>query len=377
MENGITEYFEDVETIKSYSGYFYSVAEAITIVILGSLCKCENVGQVHQWAESEQARSLLRERFGIEKVPCYYWLLTLMNMVKPESLNECFRRWVEAASGGRISGRTVAVDGKTMRSSGTMGGHGSALHVVSAYISELGMTFAQKAVEGKGNEIGAAQSLLEELEIGGCVVVADALNCQKKTAEAVISGKADYVLCVKDNQPALKKELGEYFGDERLREKACSASETEANGGRIERRTVWATEDVGWLPQKCEWKGLKSIAAIRREAEKKKGGEKSCEWSYYISSLDAGAEELLRRIRCEWSVESMHWLLDVHFREDFCRIESRNAQQNLSMLRKAALNLIKRYKANTENPKTARLALSKLMFKCLLEPKFILEVLEL
>ena len=195
-------------------------------------------------------------------------------------------------------------------------------------------------------------------------------TCQKKTAETVISKGADYVLSVKDNQPRLKQDIADYAGDVSLRAKIDSAVQTEKSRDRIEKRSAYVTEDTGWLTGREEWKGLTCIGAVHTEFETKKG--KTEEWHYYISSRRLTAEELMHHARMEWTVETMHWLLDVHFGEDFCRVEDRNVQQNLNMLRKVALNLIKRYKERAASKRP----MSKIMFDCLLNPYFILEILE-
>lgn len=367
--NIITQYFEEVETTKEYNGYFCSIAEAITIIILGSICGLRNVSQIHQWAASERISEFLKEKFGIENIPCYYWLLCLLKLVKPESLNCCFMKWIQAVLPEKMDGLTISVDGKTVRSTGKMSSYEKPLHIVSAQVAELGITFAQKSVDGKSNEIPAVQELLEELEISGCLVVADALNCQKKTACAVVKGKADYLLSVKDNQESLKKDIEDFVQDKELRAFMSTKSVTEKNRERIEKRTACVTENINWLQGKEEWENLKCIGAVHTEIET--SGGKTDEWHYYISSRALTADELLHHARMEWSVETMHWLLDVHFEEDYSRVEDKNVQQNLNMLRKLAINLIKRYKEKTATKR----AISKIMFDCLLAPSFICTVL--
>ena len=165
----ITEYFEDVETTREYNGYFCSVAEAITIVILGSICGLKNISQIHQWAASDRVNEFLREKFRIENIPCYYWLLCLLKLIKPDSLNECFSKWVSSILPKNRESFTISLDGKTIRSTGKMKSYENPLHIVSAQISELGITFAQKTVSGKSNEIPAVQELVEQLEISGCI----------------------------------------------------------------------------------------------------------------------------------------------------------------------------------------------------------------
>jgi hypothetical protein len=216
MDNTITEYFTDVETTKEYNGYFCSIAEAITIVILGSISGLKNVSQIHQWAVDSRVSGFLKEKFGIMDVPCYYWLLCLLKLVEPASLNRCFNEWVKSMLPESMEGMTISLDGKTIRSTEKMGSYESPLHIASAQVSELGMTFAQRSVDGKSNEIPAVQKLLEELDISGCIIVADALNCQKSIAKGIVAGGADYVLSVKDNHPCLKKDIADYVGDKEL-----------------------------------------------------------------------------------------------------------------------------------------------------------------
>ena len=156
----LLEYMEEVESEREYDGYYYSLGEALTIVVLGSLCGLKNVSQIHQWAESERTREWLKEKFAIERIPCYYWLLSLLKMVKPESLNQCLSRWVRQILPEEREGLTLAVDGKTVRSTEGKKGYQRPLHIISAQLSELGVTLASKSVDGKSNEIPAVQELL-------------------------------------------------------------------------------------------------------------------------------------------------------------------------------------------------------------------------
>lgn len=370
MKNGITEYFEEVEITREYDGYYYSVSEAVTIVILGSVCGLKNVSQIHQWAESDRIKEFLKEKFAINRIPSYYWLLCLLKLIKPDSLNRCFANWAYTFMPEKAEKLTIALDGKTVCSTVQMDKYENPLHIISAQLSELGITLAQKSVEGKSNELVAVQKLLEEMNIKGTMIVADALNCQKETANIIIDGKADYLLCVKDNHPNLKRDIEDYIQDDMLRKTMQKHSKTEKNRGRIETRTAFVTTDIDWLHQKDEWRNLCCIGAIHKETETKKG--KTSEWHYYISSCPLTPDRLLYHARMEWAVESMHWLLDVHLEEDWCRVEDKDIQKNLNMLRKAALNLIRLYKSGTSSKKP----MSKIMFDCLLNPRNILRILD-
>ena len=241
--------------------------------------------------------------------------------------------------------------------------------LVSAHIGELGLTLAQKTVESKSNEIPAVPELIKELEISGCMVVADALNCQRETAEAIVEAQADYLLSAKGNQKELMNDIEQYVQDEKLHATMDSVTRTEKGHGRIERRSAYTSGDISWQPGGREWPTLKCIGAVHTRFETSKGV--TDEWHYYISSKVLTAEELLHHARTEWSVESMHWLLDVLFDEDRCRIQSKTIQQNLNMLRKTALNLIRIYKRETGS----KLPLNGIMFRVLMNPYDLLTVL--
>jgi predicted transposase YbfD/YdcC len=366
----ITEYFTEVETTQEHHGYFCTVGEALTIVILGSICGLRNASQVHQWASHPKMGVFLRDHFCIKDIPCYYWLLCLLKLIKPESLNRCFIKWAQTFLPDKATDLTISFDGKTIRSTGKMDKYKSPLHIVSAQVADLGITFGQRTVDGKSNEIPAVRALLGLLDIEGCMVVADALNCQKDTAKAIIAGKADYLLNVKDNQQTLKNEIEDSIQDESFRKAMDTHSVNEKNRGRIETRTAYATSDIDWLlDKKEEWTGLACIGAINSQFTTKKGTTN--EWHYYISSRKLSAEELLKHARLEWSVETMHWFLDVHFSEDFCRVEDRNVQQNLNIVRKIALNSIKDFKEKTGS----KLPLSKIMLNCLIDCENMLPIL--
>ena len=357
-----------MKTVRAYKGYFCSVGEALTIVILGSLCGLRTVSQIHQWASSERIREFLEKHFQVRKVPCYYWLLCLLKIVEPKSLNECFSKWVQSFLPEGVKNFTVSFDGKTIRATCKMEKYKNPLHIVSAQIAELGITFGQYAVEDKSNEIPAVRELLSLLKVEGCMVVADALNCQKDTAKKIIEQKADYLLNVKENQGTLKADIEEYVQDDVLRKTMDSYTTCEKNRGRIERRTAFATSDIQWLHAKDDWEKLAFVGAIHTRFTTKTGT--SDEWHYYIASRQLTAKELLKHARSAWSVETMHWLLDVHFEEDFCRVEDKNIQKNLNAVRKIALNIINRYKALTRVSRP----ISKIMFDSLLDPDNLMSV---
>ena len=365
----IDEYFENVETTEEHCGYFYSVGETITIAILGSLCGFRSVRQIQQWARHGRTAAFLRKHFGIEGVPSYGWMLDLLKIIDPKSFNRCFVEWAQGFVAPSGKPLTLALDGKTIRSTGKMGSYESPLHIVSAHVGELGVTLGQRTADGESNEIPAVRELIELLRIEGFMVVADAMNCQRETAAAIVAKKADRLLSVKDNQKTLKEDIADYVKDDALRRAMDTAETVEKGHGRVESRTAYSTCDTGWLRGGVAWANLACVGAIHTRFTGKKGT--SDEWHYYISSRALTAEDLLRHARLEWGVESMHWLLDAHFAEDFCRAEDKNVQQNLNIVRKVALNTVRAYRDKTGGKRP----LSHIMLDCMIDHDALLTLL--
>ena len=353
--------FGDVSTTQPHNGYYYRVKDALMIAILGNLCGLSDMKDIHQWSSSPRVREFLRENFEMYYFPCYSWFTLLMRLVDSEWLNRQFTDlWQQILPEDR-SGTTVSVDGKTIRSTEAMGEYELPMHIVSAQIAELGITIGQLAVEGKTNEIPTVQALLEMLDVRGCLVVADALNCQRKTAKTVIRKGADYLFSVKDNQGNLKEDIEEYIQDKDLRATMDTAAKTEIRSDRKETRTAYISTDIDWMPDKDKWVNLASFGAIHTSFVTKNGT--SSEWHYYISSRSLSAKELLRQARKEWSVEVLHWFLDVLWDEDGSKIRDDNLLKVQNILKKNALNLINTFKKvnNLKSP------VSRLLFANLLD----------
>jgi predicted transposase YbfD/YdcC len=286
-----------------------------------------------------------------------------MGIIASESLNEAFIEWVSSLV--EIADKTIAIDGKTIVSTERIKSLEKPIHIVSAYISELCLTLGQKAAAGKGKEVPAFRDLLDMLELNGALVVADALNCNTKTCEKIIETGADYLLCIKRNNARLCEEIKSYVHDDDNQKTMETSQTIEKNGGRIERRTAYISHHIEDLKNTRKWLGLSCVGAIRRQFEV--NGKMTDEWHYYISSRKLRADDFLKRVRFEWGVESMHWLLDVHFDEDHTRAFNENTQKNLNIIRKIALNLISDFKKLTESKKPV----SGLMRSCLFDIVFL------
>jgi predicted transposase YbfD/YdcC len=336
----LNEMTKGIETKTEYSGYYYKVSNIITILAIGLLCSLKSAHEIYQWSCSRAVKPILLEILGTERLPCYAQFMNILGNIKVDSLDRIFMDWCKLIVENQLQDKTIAIDGKTIRTTGNMKSFESPLHIVSAYVSEFGMTIGQVAVNDKSNEIPATQALIELLNVKGAIVVADALNCQKKTAQAVIDGGGDYLLAVKENHKDLYHDIKLLFETEKAGMERFQ--KVEKSHGRQEIRTAIVTHDVDWYENKELWSGLSCFGAVRRVCEV--NGNRSDEIRYYISNRKLSAEELLKYSRNEWGVESMHWMLDVIFNEDRTTLMEKDAQRTLNTLRKTALNLIRMYR---------------------------------
>jgi predicted transposase YbfD/YdcC len=341
--NELQKAMEEVEKESEHKGYWYRIRDILTILICGMVCSLQTIDDIHEWSKSEPTRKLLLKRFKIEKVPCRAQFYNILGYVKPEKFNESFIKWVQTVLCPSKKGKTVAIDGKSICSTDKLTSDGNLLHIASAVVSEHGLVIGSRECDTTvGGEIKAFRELVEMLDVKGAVVAADALHCTTKSAEVVVDAGADYLFAVKDNAPRLKANIELLVREETLEK----FSKSEKNGGRIERRTAYACRDIDWLDGREDWKNLHCVGAIHTEFEK--DGKHSSEWHYYISSAPLTAQSLLHHARLEWAVESMHWLLDVHFAEDKTRVCDMNVQKTLNIMRKIALNLAKDFKSKTD-----------------------------
>jgi predicted transposase YbfD/YdcC len=345
------------------------------MAICGLLCGLRDMKAICQYCQSEPAKQMFAEQFGITKIPSYVQFTRIIGIIKIESLNAIFRKWSESITRQNMTEKTIAIDGKTIKSTGAMRTYKNPLHIVSAYVTELGITIGQTAVQSKTNEIPAAQELIQQINICGTIVTADALNCQKETAKLIIEGKGDYVLAVKGNHKDLYEDIRDMF--EFVTTDPCEAREKnydyaysiEKNRNRIEKREGFIISDLEWLESRKEWKSLACIGMVKSTRTVKE--ESSIETRFYISSKKLTPEQLITYTRNEWGVESMHWLLDVHFEEDKTKAFDENTQKNLNVFRKIVLNLLRIYKTVT----SSKQPYSGIMRGCLFDVNILLQTL--
>ena len=317
----------------------HTLHDIMALSICAVLCGAEHWTEIEDFGHANL--DWLRTFLDLENgVPSHDTLGRVFAALSPDEFERAFRAWTEAVAGSS-AGCHIVIDGKTLRRSFDAAKGAAAIHMVSAWATDTGVSFGQMKVDGKSNEIAAIPELLRSLALPGATVTIDAMGCQREIAGTIVEKGGDYALCLKTNQPALHEDVTLWLDDAIARkEEGLDRWQTVEKGhGRVEKRTTWASADVGWLCQRHGWPGLAGVAAV--ESVVKEKGETRTEKRYWIGSF-AGAERFGRTARAHWAVENgLHWQLDVSFGEDGCRARVANAAENFSRLRRLALQMLK------------------------------------
>lgn len=322
----------------------HQLLDIVIIAICAAICGADSWEDVELFGDAKYSwfKGFLELPHGI---PSHDTFRRVFALLDPEQFQARFVEWIRAVD-ELTEGQIVAIDGKTLRRSHDRGNGKGAIHMVSAWASENGLVLGQRKVDDKSNEITAIPQLLDMLEVAGCIVTIDAIGCQTEIVEKIIEKQADYVLPVKENQGKLHETLQLLFDNSaEMIWVPCDYHRTvDKDHGRIEIRECWATSDpeyLRYIASLADWSGLQSVAMV--QAERRIGEQSTVERRYFISSLASDAKQLLRAARGHWGIENrLHWVLDIAFREDECRVRKGNGAQNFAVLRHIALNLLKR-----------------------------------
>lgn len=320
------------------------------------------------------------EQYGLEKedflktflildngIPSHDTFNRVFSAIDPKQFERCFINWVKELASLNDK-EVVSIDGKTIRGAKSKGKK-SPYHILSAWSSEQNIVLGQVKTDEKSNEIKAIPELLKALCLNNTVIPIDAMGCQESIAKDIIDKEADYILAVKENQKQLHQDIQDEF---RFAKNIEISTNDNLDHGRIETRICSVVSDFQFIPSKNKWKGLKSVIQIKSTREFK-NSEKPTEKAtrYYISSLEAKAEDFQKAIRSHWGIENkLHWVLDVAFSEDASRKRTGNAAQNFSILLKITLNLLK-------NDKSVKIGVKGKRLKAAWSNSYLLKILKL
>lgn len=334
----------------------HNLIDILVIAICGVICGAETWVDIEEFGQSKEAwlRRFLELPNGI---PSHDTFGRVFAQIKPEEFRQCFISWVQALR-EITQGEIIAIDGKTLRRSFDKRSGKGAIHLVSAWAHENRLVLGQVKTDAHSNEITAIPQLLQMLDLSGCIVTLDAMGCQKEIAQIIQEACADYVLALKANHGLLHEEVKLYLDEaiaHHFKDTPHDSYQTlEKDHGRIEHRRYWTTSDIQWLQDKQQWSGLCSIGVV--EAQRTIEGHSTIQRRYYLSSLPAQARIFAKAVRAHWSIEnSMHWVLDIAFRQDETRIRKDHGPENFAMLHHISLNLLKQNKTSKRSIKGKRL----------------------
>jgi predicted transposase YbfD/YdcC len=328
----------------------------VVITITAVLCGAEGFEVIEEFgnAKYEWFKTFLELPHGI---PSHDTFERFFAALDPKEFRKAFLSWVTEVA-QICEGQVIGIDGKTLRRSHDKSNNKSAIHMVSAWGSENRLVLGQVKTDEKSNEITAIPELLKVLELKGCIVTIDAMGCQKEIAAQIVDKVGDYIFGLKGNQGNLHKDVQLFFEDAKERDfkdiQYNYYETTDGEHGRIEVRRYWIVSDIDWLDGRELWKKLQVIGMV--ESERHIHNQVSRETRYYISSIEPDIRRFAGGVRGHWGVEnSLHWTLDVTFREDESRIRKGHAPENMAVVRHICLNLLREEKTSQKSIRIKRL----------------------
>lgn len=356
----ITRHFEALPDPRHHRNRRHLLVDVITIAVCGVIVGCSGPTAMELWARSKRnwLKRWLKLPNGIPSRDC---IRRVLSTLKPEAFQECFQSWIAELVGPTEEGRPViAIDGKTARRSHDRKNGLGALHLVSAWATQHGLTLGQLATEEKSNEITAIPELIERIDVKDAIVTIDAIGCQKEIAEKIIDARGDYVLAVKDNQPKLHEAVQELFHDENqpalLKMPHRQYNSAEQSHGRQEERNYLLVKLPANSPLRTQWRGAQAVGMAVRVTHEHDGTING-DVRYFLCSCFPSGRRFAEAVRGHWSIEnSLHWVLDVTFDEDQSRARNRQLAANLAWLRRFAISLLKRHPAKHSIKGKSRMA---------------------
>ena len=333
--------FSNISDPRKDINIIYNLQDILFITLAGIMSGAEGWSEIHQFA-TEKLEWLRKYRSFEAGIPSEDTISRVIRAIEPTALNAAFMSWVNTVR--EVSGQPlIAIDGKTLKLSRDGEKH-NALHSITVWCQQNDLVLAQMKSVGKKNEQQSVLEVLDLLSLEGAIVTVDAMNSQKKIAQKLVDCKANYIFCIKDNHKRLKEEIQSYF-HKIQRDAPDSIShdeETDAGHGRIEVRSCYTLTADNWVTELQVWASVKTLVLLERTRIDKKTGQQQTEQQVYITSLANDAKQINASIRQHWGVENkVHWLLDVLYREDDCRIRKGDGAENVAVMRRFCLNLAK------------------------------------
>jgi predicted transposase YbfD/YdcC len=336
------EHFQDLPDPRQPGKVVYPLDEVLLLCLLAVLAGAESFTDIARFGV-KKLDLLRRFRPFRNGTPAHDHLGDIFATLDAEKFQQCFVSWVAVQTGAPAE--VIAIDGKTVRRSADKKGGKAAIHMVSAFAARQRLVLGQVKVTEKSNEIVAIPRLLDMMAIEGAIVTIDAMGCQREIAKKITDKKADYVLALKGNQGSLRDDVELFVAEQKangFQDTTISRDQTvDGDHGRIETRTTTVIHDVAWLQGRHDWPGLKAIVMV--ESIREIDGKTEQEARFYITSLELPAKQLGPIVRSHWSVEnSLHWVMDMIFRDDECRVRTDHAPANFTTIKHMALNLLRR-----------------------------------
>lgn len=341
--SNIIHHFSKMKDPRLERNKLHLLIDIIVITICAVICHCETWDEIALYGKYKI--KWLKKFLSLPNgIPSHDTFRRVFLLLDPKQLQECFASWVKSMQTDE-EGEIISIDGKTIRRSFDKKDGKHAIHMVNAWANKNRLVLGQIKTDDKSNEITAIPELLKLLDIKGCLVTLDAMGCQKKIAKKIIEAKANYLFSLKGNHEIIHDNVKEFFEDAIEREFKDVTHDyhktVDKGHGRIEIRECFTVSDIDWLEEKKDWLGLQTIGVIR--ATREIGDKKTTELRYFISSLPNNAKLFAEAVRAHWGVEnSLHWVLDIVFNEDDSRIRKDNSPENFAIIRRIAMNLMKK-----------------------------------